>query len=57
MSSFSLRRNARHIASISGLLNWSGRSLSGEATEAIELGGGVRVGPHYSTSLPSRALN
>ena len=31
MSSFALRRNARHIASISALLNWSGRSLSGEA--------------------------
>jgi hypothetical protein len=41
MSSFALRRNAHHIASIAALLNQSGRSLSGEAT--VELGGGGRV--------------
>src|SRR5580700_164601 len=32
MSNFALRRDARHIASISALLNWSGWSFFGEAT-------------------------
>jgi hypothetical protein len=37
---------ARHIASISALLNWSGRALSGKRREAIDLGGGVHLFPN-----------
>jgi hypothetical protein len=44
MSSFALRRNARHVASISALLNWSGWLLSGEATGSHRTRGGVRKG-------------